>query len=336
MRPRSIGPRSYGHRRRRALLALAAALPLLAATGCVTVHGERELLPAVSRDEAPQVLEAFNDGYNEAYSKLDPAVIDRVETGPLAEIGHADMTTQSALTPGGNPGYPVLVLDDARFTIPRQAGWPKFFLADTRSNRDGNRWFVLFTQERARAPWKAAYLSILSQDKVPEFALDKDGWAEPVPAVRGADPKLAFAPDEVSSTYTTYLRTGDEKLFAPGRRTSELREEREKLRRTPTFWTDYIDVPEHAPAFPAPALRTKDGGALVFFTAHHHEKRTMAQGVQPTIADRRTQSLLNGEPRTAVTFTRVAESAVRVPSKAAGGPIMMLNRIEGLTAAKGE
>ncbi|MFD0384122.1 hypothetical protein ACFQ2B_23015 [Streptomyces stramineus] len=95
----------------------------LTATGCVTVHGEREILPAVDRAEAPKILKRFTDGYNEAYRKLDPNVISRVEAGPLAEIGHADMRTQNAITPGGNPKYPPLVLDDARFTVPgRPAG----------------------------------------------------------------------------------------------------------------------------------------------------------------------------------------------------------------------
>ncbi|MBT2385027.1 hypothetical protein J7E86_15840 [Streptomyces sp. ISL-11] len=302
----------------------------------MTVHGEREIIPAVDRAEAAEVLKHFNDGYNEAYRNLDPKVIDRVESGPLAEIGHADMRTQSALTPGGNPKYPSLVLDDARFTIPQQAGWPKFFLADTRSNRDRNRWFVVFLRGGAKEPWKAAYLSILSTDKVPKFATDKDGYAEAVPAAKGKDPGLATAPDAVSGAYTDYLRTGDGDVFAPGPRTTQLRAERDGLRRTPTFWTEYIDTPEKAPAFPAPALRTEDGGALVFFTAHHRERRTMAKGLRPAVTDPRTKPLLTGELTKSVTYTRVSESAVRVPAKGAGGRAVFLNRIESVTAVQGE
>ncbi|MFD0384121.1 hypothetical protein ACFQ2B_23010 [Streptomyces stramineus] len=54
----------------------------------------------------------------------------------------------------------------------------------------------------------------------------------------------------MSGAYTDYLRTGEGKVFAPGPRTSLLREERDKLRRTPTFWTEFIDTPEKAPASP--------------------------------------------------------------------------------------
>ncbi|WP_221462480.1 hypothetical protein [Streptomyces olivoverticillatus] len=326
---------------------------LLTATGCVTVHGEREIIPSVDKAEAPRVLKRFTDGYTAAYRKLDPALVDRVEGGALAEIGRADVTAQRAATPQGNPGYPALVLDDARFTIPKMAGWPKFFVADTRSNRDKNRWLVVFTREGAQAPWKASYLSLMAEDKVPRFALDKDGYAQVPGAARksggdAAEPAgPAVAPEAVSGAYTDYLRTGQGSAFAPGA-PSLIRDERAKLVRTPTFWTEYIDTPEKAPSFPAPALSTPDGGALVFFTAHHREKRTMAKGLRPSVSDPRTKALLSGDLQHAVTFTRVSESAVLVPPKKSGpeksgsgkgasdGGIVFLNRIESLTVAKGE
>ncbi|MCC2277205.1 hypothetical protein LKL35_17530 [Streptomyces sp. ET3-23] len=297
----------------------------------MTVHGERAVIPATSRAEAVGVLKRFTDGYTDAYRRLDPALVDRVETGALAEIGRADLAVQRAATPGGNPGYPALVLDDARFTIPKMAGWPKFFVADTRSNRDGNRWLVVFTRAGAGKPWKAAYLSLLADGRVPAFVTDADGYAQAVPA-READ-GLAAAPGALSGAYADYLRTGKGAVFADGPATSGLRADRAPLARTPNFWTEFIDTPDGAPGFPSPALRTKDGGALVFVTAHHREKRTMAQGVTPTVSDARTKALLTGDLRTAVTFTRVSESAVQVP---ASGRAVFLNRIESLTAARGE
>ncbi|MBF6048287.1 hypothetical protein GO001_24250 [Streptomyces sp. NRRL B-1677] len=303
----------------------------------MTVHGEREIVPSVDKAEAAKVLKSFTDGYNEGYRKLDPGVIARVETGALAEIGKSDVAAQSAQTPGGNPKYPSLVLDDARFTVPKQAGWPKFFLADTRSNRDGNRWLVVFTRYGVKEPWKAAYLSLVNPGKVPKFVTDKDGYAEAVPAAKGKDHGLTANPAGVSAAYTGFLRTGEGKSFAPGPRTTGLREERDKVRRTATFWTEFIDTPEQAPAFPAPALRTEDGGALVFFTAHHREKRTMAEGLRPAVTDPRTKALLKGDLKRSVTYTRVSEAAVQVPPRGAdGGQIVFLNRIDTMTAAQGE
>lgn len=310
----------------------------------MTVHGERAIVPSVSRAEAPKVLQRFTEGYNNAYRKLDPALVDRVETGALAEIGRADLVAQRAVTPGGNPGYPALALEDARFTIPKTAGWPKFFVADTRSNRDRNRWVLVFTRAGAKEPWKAAYLSLLGESKVPRFAVDEDGYAEAVPAVgkdtpdaKGPGSGLMADPGVLSPSYTDYLRTGQGRTFAPGGATTLLREERAKLARTPTFWSEYIDTPEKAPGFPPLALRTRDGGALVFFTAHHRERRTMVKGVRPEVTDPRTKALLRGELKQAVTYTRISESAVQVPGRAAdGGQVVFLNRIESLTAARGE
>lgn len=316
----------------------------------MTVHGEREIIPSVSRAEAGKVLARFTAGYTEAYRSLDPAVVDRVETGALAEIGRADLVEQRARLPkgrSGNPGYPALKLDDARFTIPKAAGWPKFFLADTRSNRDKNRWLVVFARAGAHDPWKAAYLTLHAPGSVPAFRTDKDGWAAP------ADGGLVLAPDATSRAYTDYLRTGKGDVFAPSGATSQTRADRARLARTPSFRTDWIDTAEGAPGFPPVAFRTADGGAVVFFTAHHREKRTMARGVRPGVTEARTKALLSekskkgtgtGKLRSAITYTRVSEAAVRVPARAggsgagagAGGRVSFLNRIEALVGARGE
>ncbi|MGI5337607.1 hypothetical protein ACQEVS_09535 [Streptomyces sp. CA-181903] len=316
-------------------------LPALLATGCVTVHGEREIVPAVEKAEAAKALGDFTAGYTKAYRALDPALVDRVETGALAEIGRADVTAQRKLLPQGNPGYPALELRDARFAIPKSAGWPKFFVADTLSNRDRNRWLVVFTRDSAKDPWKAAYLTLQAPGTVPAFRTDRDGLAEAVPVRAGEPSGLALDPDAVSGAYTGFLRTGKGDDFAPDLATTQLRADRAKLARTPTFWTDWIDTPEQGPGFPALALRTADGGAVVFFTAHHREKRTMARGVRPAVTEQRTKSLLTGRLSTAITYTRVSESAVRVPAKGervkgAASRVRFLNRIESLIAAKGE
>ncbi|WP_171162067.1 hypothetical protein [Streptomyces sp. I05A-00742] len=302
----------------------------------MTVHGEREIVPSVEKAEAAKALADFTAGYTEAYRRLDPALVDRVETGALAEIGRADVTAQRAVMPKGNPRYPALELRDARFTVPKSAGWPKFFLADTLSNRDANRWLVVFTRGGAKEPWKAAYLTLHAPGTVPAFRTDGDGLAEAVPVAAGKPSGLVLEPAAVSGAYTDYLRTGKGDVFAPGGATTQLRADRARLARTPTFWTDWIDTPEKAPGFPPLALRTEDGGALVFSAAHHREKRTMAKGVRPAVTEQRTKALLSGRLTTAITLTRVSESAARVPGRATGGRVVFLNRIESLVAAKGE
>ncbi|WNE96193.1 hypothetical protein PS467_13015 [Streptomyces luomodiensis] len=301
----------------------------------MTVHGERENIPSVDKAEAPKALKRFLDTYNEAYRELDPSLASQVETGPLGAISTADLKAQHAGSPGGNPRYSPLKLSDATFHIPKQVGWPKFFVADTDSNRDDNRWLFVFTRDGADEPWKAAYLSILSQDEVPDVATDEDGWAKPVPAA-GPAPKLAARPDKLSAEYTDYLMTGKGAVFADGQSTSRLRDARKKYLRTPKFWTEYIDTPAQGDQYAPVGLRTSDGGAIVFFASHHLQKQTMAKGYRPN-PDPQIKALMTGEAKKAVTLTRVAESAVRVPAKDAADPqVVFLNRLEGVTAAKGE
>ncbi|MFI0778959.1 hypothetical protein [Streptomyces sp. NPDC021212] len=290
----------------------------------------------MDKAEAAEALKKFTTTYNKAYRELDPSVASEVETGPLEAITTADLRAQHSNSPQGNPKYPALKLSDASFHIPRQIGWPKFFVAETDSNRDSNRWLVVFTRQGADKPWKAAYLSILSQDEVPAFATDKDGWAKPVKAA-GAAPRLAVRPDKLSGAYVDYLMTGKGDTFADGSSTSGLRDSRAKFKKTPKFWTQYIDTPAAGGGSEAPVgLRTKDGGAVVFFTSHHRQKQTMAKGFRPN-PDPQVKALMTGEAKRAVTLTRVAESAVRVPANDAADPkVVFLNRLEGVTGAKGE
>jgi len=62
----------------------------------------------------------------------------------------------------------------------------------------------------------------------------------------------------------------------------------------------------------------------------------MAKGLRPAVTDPRTKPLLTGQLTKSVTYTRVSESAVRVPAKAKGGQAVFLNRIESVTAVQGE
>ncbi|MFD0384120.1 hypothetical protein ACFQ2B_23005 [Streptomyces stramineus] len=61
----------------------------------------------------------------------------------------------------------------------------------------------------------------------------------------------------------------------------------------------------------------------------------MAEGLRPQLTDPRTKALLTGELKRSVTYTRVSESAVKVPAKGAGGQAVFLNRLEAVTAVKG-
>ncbi|NBM18931.1 hypothetical protein [Streptomyces sp. GC420] len=307
------------------------------ATGCVTVHGEREIIPSVTRAEAAEALTRFTVAYNAADKAYNPALDSGRVTGALGAINQAGLKAKQATSPQGNPSHSPLELTDARFAIPEQRGWPKWFLADTDSNRDRDsgpddtRWLLVFTRDGAGLPWEAAYLSILTPDEIPEFATDADGWAEPVPADAQ---DLAVAPRALGPGYAAYLKNGGG-VFADGQHTSDWRAERVKNANRPGISTQYVDQALDTEAFAPVGLRTKDGSALVFFATRHYEQQTAASGVRLNIsAD--VKALMTGEARSTVTLERVSNQAVLVPSQESSQPqVVFLNRIQGLTGAKG-
>ncbi|WP_406015115.1 hypothetical protein OG520_28700 [Streptomyces sp. NBC_00984] len=311
----------------------------MTASGCVTVHGELEVVPGATRSEAAQALKAFTTAYNAADKAYDPALdADRV-TGPLGAINQAGLTARQKNHPDGNPDHSPLELTDARYLIPKKAGWPRWFLADTDSNRDQDsgkldtRWLVVFVKSGPGAGWKASYLSVLATSQVPIFAKDDEGRARPV-AVDSTE--LAVAPEDLSTQYTQYLQKGTPDVFAPGSATSDWRESRRTTRRA-GFSYQYIDRPLDSGTFGPLGLETDDGGALVFFSSKHFERQTAAKGLRPPL-NQDVEALLTGEVESTLIKERVSSELVYVPKKGStkdGGKVVVLNRLPGLTAAKG-
>lgn len=319
------------------LLGAATATAVLGATlsGCVTVHGEQAVVPAVTEAEAGKVLEHFTKTSNKANRSHDVKLSRSIETGALGAIDQAGLKSRKKVQPQGNPEYNPLRVSDERFLIPKQAGWPKFFVADTRTNRmrDG-RWLFVFQRDGADAPWKASYLAVLENSEMPEFVTGKDGHAEAVPG--GAGSKLLLPPDKLSDAYTGYLSEGTgQENFAPGAHTSKRRAQRKGSESRPGKRTEFADQAAKAPQYAPFGLRTADGGALVFFASQHHSKETYAKGYKPQVKDPLLKALMTGDPKQSVTYVRMSEQAVTVPAKKDGGQIEFLNRIDGLTAAKG-
>ncbi|WP_326683737.1 hypothetical protein OHB31_09310 [Streptomyces microflavus] len=321
---------------------LAAATVLcLTASGCVTVHGELEVLPGATESEAAQALKDFTAAYNAADKAYDPALdADRV-TGSLGAINQAGLKARQTYSPGGNKTHEPLELTDATYIIPKKAGWPRWFLADTDSNRDedggklDNRWLVVFVRSGPDALWKASYLGVVAPSQIPEFTLDEDGLATPVEPQNG---ELTVSPADLSIAYTEYLQKGTPDVFAPGTSTSVWRETRRTTRRA-GFSYQYIDQPLTGGGFGPVGLRTEDGGALVFFSSKHFERQVTAKGLKPEVnAD--VKALMTGEVTNSLTKERVSSQLAHVPARGqaseSGGRVRVLNRLPGLIAAKGE
>jgi len=324
-----------GRTRLRTAAVAGATAAALAATlsGCVTVHGEESVVPAASRGEAAKVLRHFTAVSNKANKANDPGLNATIENGPLGAIDRAGLKARRSVHPKGNEKYEPLKLTGARFLIPKQAGWPKFFVADTRSNRSpDHRWLLVFARHSADARWKASYLSVLGSSEVPEFTTDAAGHAKAVPT--GAGSGLVVPPGRLSREYVDYLQDGGDR-FADGPQTSGRRTNRKHTKQQTGKTTQFVDQPAQPPQYPVFALRTEDGGAVAFFGSLHHTKEQYPRGYSPPVKDE-AKALMKGKPKHSVIYSRMSQQAVSVPAKKNGGQVAFLNRIDGLTAAEGE
>ncbi|MFE1955434.1 MULTISPECIES: hypothetical protein [Streptomyces] len=318
-------------RGRPAAAVVAAALLSLTASGCVTVHGELEVVPTTTKAEAARALDTFVTAYNKADRTYDRSADEKYVTGPLAAIDAAKLKAGHALQPEGNPKHSPLKLTDAKFTVPKKAGWPRWFVADTDSSRGtGTRWLLVFTRDAENRPWAVSYLTVLRESQVPAFDVDADGWGEAVDADASG---LAVPPQKLPARYAAYLKDGGSG-FAPGPYTSVTREAREKNESRPGLATQFIDEPltsgDNAPV----ALRTKDGGALVFFTTRRYEKQTASQGSDLPAINPSVKALMTGEPKQSATYGYVSNQAALAPA-GSSGPVQVLGRVQGITTAEG-
>ncbi|MGV9507271.1 hypothetical protein ACWDQZ_16855 [Streptomyces tendae] len=324
------GPRRPRRLEKYALISASATALSLTASGCVVVHGEREVLPSATRAEAAKALEQFTTAYNAADKAYDASLDADHTTGALAAIDSARLKAGAANHPDGNPAHEPLELTDAKFTIPKKAGWPRWFVADTKANKGGTaRWLLVFTRDGLDETWEAAYLTLVAPGKVPEFKTDQDGWAEAVPA-NATD--VSVPPADLSKDYTTYLQDGG-KTFADGVHTSSWRALREKRSTRPGLVTQYIDEPLANGDYAPLALRTEDGGALVFFASRHFEKQTAARGASVPTPNKDVLALTDGEIKQSLTMEFVSNEVALDP---ADGQVSVLGRVQGLTSGKGE
>lgn len=320
----------------RARLLAATTIPAVLVTtlsGCITVHGETAVIPAVGKSEAKKVLEKFTTTHNRSNENTDAKLNATIEAGALGAIDQAGLKSRREVDGKKNKDFKPLELTDPRYLIPEQAGWPKSFVVNAESNlSSGGRWLLVFQRNSADAAWKATYLAVVKPEDIPEFAIGKDGHAK---AVATSGPELAVAPGKLSASYGRYLQEG-EGDFAPGEHTSTWRDEREKTAKRPGVRTEWADLPAKPPQFAPFGLRTEDGGALVFFASHHQTKQTVAKGYTAQVKDPYVEALMTGTPKQSITYVRVAGQAVTVPTAKDGGDITFVSRITGLTTARGE
>jgi hypothetical protein len=327
--------------RRRLCLGAAAIALTVPLAGCVTVHGERALIPSIRPAEAAKVLANFATQNNKATKSYSESAITSIEAGPLGAIDQAGVRAKHTNSPKGNANYSPLEFSDQKFFIPEQRGWPKFFVAEAKTNRSGDqRWLLAFRRGGPDEPWKADFLGVAAPNALPDFAVDKHGHAEALP-MAGTD--LLVQPGQLSAQYTGYLDSDDGKgaaqVFADGPATSGVRSLHAANARTANTVTQYADQPDISGDFAPIALRTTDGGAVVFFGSRHQSRATFRPGFDLKLDDD-AKALTSGTPKTSITLVHVAQNMVDVPAgsgaaKSGTAKVVFVSSLTGLVSAKG-
>ncbi len=243
--------------RRRHLAALAAVALPLSACGSGS--------PALTRDQAEQVLARYQSVNNQANNNLDGTLLATVETGAQLDMDRAGY----ALKKANHDHYSPFTYTASTFYIPRQRGYPRWFAVNAVSGKTGHA--LLFTQEKSGGPW------LLAADPFPAqplsgIALDKDGYAK---AVSPRDSNTDLTPERIAGEHAASLTTGATGM-APGPFTSDSRNALVKVqsglsRRGVTLTADF--QPDRQRVF---ALRTIDGGVLVWYVLRQTERYDMS------------------------------------------------------------
>lgn len=273
-------------------------LPLAACGGSPAMAA-----PAVTKDRAAQLLAHYQSVNNRANSTFDEKLLATVETGAQLDMDRAEYRRRAA----AKEKYTPFAYTAPAYYIPRQAGFPKWFGIAATSGKI--RHALLFTQERPDGPW------LLTADPFPAttitgVALDKDGYATAV----GPD-DVKQAPGKIAAMHAATLSNGTSGM-APGPYTTQahaalVKAESALKHRGVTLTSDFRPDPQRAFA-----LRTTDGGALVWYVVRQSETYDVTkQGVIGSGGD--LTGLINGKVRHHLATTALTQYLAVVPAQGA-------------------
>jgi len=255
-----------------ASLALPPLLLLASSAACSgsSSSAESSAPPALTKDQAAQVLQRFVATANRASRDLDDETLAAVEGAPQLTMDAAAYKLRRAAK--YKPAD--VQVTKPYFYIPRLSGYPHWFAADviTGSGKDTLRHAMLFTQDKAGGPWLLTGDPYAADASLSKVALDKNGYATAVsPTTTG----LTLPPDKLAPAHAALLSEGPKAPgaagLAAGPKTTQaydaLRQAEDQLGKGGVTLSSKF-APE---ASPVRVLKTTDGGALVWYLVRQNE-----------------------------------------------------------------
>ncbi|GAB3660701.1 hypothetical protein GCM10027589_22540 [Actinocorallia lasiicapitis] len=239
-------------------------LALAVACGGAAKDAAAGIGPALTREQARDVLKRYQETVARAGAGLDGALLATVETGPQLAMDTALYKRRQAAKAKVVPlGYA-----SPKFYIPRSETYPRWFAVDAESAVRGARTqhALLFVQAEPGSPWKLA-ADPQRRDTGPlnGLILDREGYAQA--ADRGAG--------SVADAHAALLQFGPNapgaKTLAAGPQTTGAYSALQETRRT--FAQRKVAFTSRFSAVPGQtyALRAKDGGAVVWYVLQQAE-----------------------------------------------------------------
>ncbi|RFU36691.1 hypothetical protein DZF91_36835 [Actinomadura logoneensis] len=262
-------------------MSLLAGIPL--AAGCGGSDAGASGSPALTPGRARQVVAEYAATVGQAGDRLDASLLPKVETDPQRTMDTAAVRLRQVS--GARTG--LLKFSQVSVIVPRLSGYPRWFAASavSGSGKGALRHALLFTQEKADAPWLLAADPFPTGSSLDHVALDRDGYATAVAASSGKG--LAMSPGALPAAHAALLNEGPRAAgadrLAPGPRTTEafaaLRRVEAGLRKSGVTLSSRFE-PGSAQVR---ALRTRDGGAVVWYVLKQREAYSAAKKGKLTV-----------------------------------------------------
>ncbi|WP_343041754.1 hypothetical protein [Streptomyces typhae] len=299
-----------------------------------------ELSPALTRQEARAAIERYARVNNKANTGRDRALLATIEDGPLYAMSAAEYQQTDGLTRSERKPYQPWSYDAQRaeLYIPRiSSGQPRWFAAALASSKNQiPDQLAVFAQQPHQQRWALVSVADLYGRNLPKVVLDAGGYATTVAANRSKS--LAVGADRlrrgVLDNFATGGRgSGKKKIFAASRASSQqVKVHNETVSQ---YGSQGSSIFTGAPNRyrDTYALKTIDGGALVFFSHTHHQTDTVARPGLRLDPGKEDRAWLHDIPRTRIRYTFVCNNAATVPAKT--GPATLLAYTCARTHASG-
>lgn len=260
---------------RRLWVAVVASALLVA--GCAIPH-PKDSHGVTKVAATPALADAIYDRYRkirkQSLNRLDPQPLSTVEAGPVLAIDAGKLTVARRLLLSDRPDD----TQDLRILnvyAPRLDSYPLWFVVEVEDRARDLTKVQVFQRESSTTGWQlAASPETLPSTQLPAFALDSTDALEPVDPLRAGH--MAMSPQEAINAYAATLNhpPGAESKVSADSFVTQMRQVAAQQRRV-----DGVTFTQRWTARPVQyALRSADGGALVFGTLSRTDRYQIEKG----------------------------------------------------------